>query len=96
MPRKPSPGPTILRIELMSTGHEYRAAPGLDDFTGQPIEPAADTRPINPLQSADDIIAQSQRAKRKALQELGVSIGITKDGFVPIDKPKAAPFKRRL
>lgn len=75
MPRKRQSIP-ILRIELMSTGQEYRPATGVVDDWGQPIVQPKVDGPINPLPSADEIIDKRRREKaanqRLLLQAVGI------------------------
>ena len=68
MPRKPKPGPPILRIETMSDGKAWYPPAGVDDFTQQPIARAVDTGPVRPRRNAQDIIDERNRAKAQARQ----------------------------
>lgn len=98
MPRKPGLGPHIKRIELMSTGHEYRPSAGADDFTGQPIALAADTSPVRHLASGQELRDEANREKRRLQGAMLAGVGITRDGYQPMIKPKPPfkPFRRRF
>lgn len=90
MPRKPGLGPAILRIELMSTGHEYRPSVGVDDFTGLPIVRVQDTAPVRALPSAQELQDAANRTKRMQARTLLAMLE------QPKPKPQAGPFKRRF
>lgn len=75
MPRKRRDIP-ILRIQLMSTGKDYKPAPGLDDFTGLPIEPIVDTSPNKPLVDSWELQDAVNRQAREEKLALARALGI--------------------
>lgn len=87
MPRKRQSIP-ILRIERLSTGRVYQANPGIDDFTGQPIEPAVDTTPLRPIPDPD--IARDQ-AKRERRDNQLMMLQAIRPSIVPEHKRVALP-----
>lgn len=63
MPRKRK-SITILRIESMSTGRVHRPPVGVDDFTGEQIEPVEDMTPVRPI--ADPQVAINTGKRQRA------------------------------
>lgn len=92
MPRKPLPPPPIFRLEGLSDGIDRRA---VDDFTGLPLE--TEVRPVTLL--PETVRAAAERERSLLLRDKLTSVGITKHGYHPPDKPEpepTKPFKRRL
>lgn len=88
MPRRVQPGPHIKRVELLTTGQEYRPVTAAVDDWGQPIVSKVDNSPLVHLPDAQELQDAANRAKRKAKQLL----------LQRITQPKliAPPFKRRF
>ena len=66
MPRKPKPGPTILRMEYLSTGREVRDATFVDDFEGEVLPIPEDSNPT-PLERIRTV---SEWERTKSAQRL--------------------------
>ncbi len=84
MPRKPSLGPPIMRIEALSTGIDVLK---VDDFNGEPLaQPNA--RPVS-----DPMIAHAARKRAQAAAGLNMlkAVGIVED-----DRPKPLPGHQRI
>lgn len=99
MPRKRRDIP-ILRIQLMSTGKDYKPAPGLDDFTGLPIEPVVDNTPDKPLVDSwelQDLANRQAREEKLALaRALGIIPGKVEPQPVVVMVAPKVPGKRAL
>ena len=96
MPRKRKPI-TILRIESMSTGREYRPVDAVDDW-GQPIVPIADQTQAKPLASADELKDAKRRQDRADKRLVFDAIGILPMRSRPIEQTVAVdvPGKRAI
>jgi len=76
MPRKPSLGPGILRIEGLSDGREVRPSEYFDDLSQQWRPMAPDTALPRVIVSAADLTERKQLAKLAAYQQILITSGI--------------------
>lgn len=76
MPRKPSLGPRILRIEGLSDGREVRPSEYFDDLSQQWRPMIPDTALPRVMVSAADLTERRQRAKLAAYQQVLIASGI--------------------
>jgi hypothetical protein len=94
MPRKVGPPPVIFKVELLSTGREYRPNDvGVDDFGDQRIERVQDNSPARELPDAQELQDAANRAKRADKRKLAELLFPTKPAE-PKLVPKAIPGMR--
>lgn len=97
MPRKPKPGPSILRIETLSDGQVHPLHLAVDDFTGQPIKPnLGPSQPIKPIPDGPELTLVRQRKQAADSLMLLKVVGIVPDDRPKRIRPPFKPFVRRV